>query len=94
MKAQSLPNYALQLRTTDAGQEVWDAIRKRWLVLTPEEEVRQSLILFLADVCGVPRGLMSLERGLHYDRRRKRYDLLSISCLASSWRTPASYEPV
>jgi hypothetical protein len=72
----SLPQYQLQVRPSADGHEVWDSIRKQWLVLTPEEHVRQCLILFLADVCGVPRTLMSLERGLHYDRRRKRYDLL------------------
>jgi hypothetical protein len=73
---QSLPEYELQLRPGPSGPEVWDSIRKKWLVFTPEEQVRQCLIQFLADVCGVPRTLMSLERGLHYDRRRKRYDLL------------------
>ncbi len=74
--ALSLPQYELQLRQGESNLEVWDGIRKQWLVLTPEEHVRQCLIRFLADECGVPRNLMSLERGLTYDRRRKRYDLL------------------
>ena len=72
---QSLPLYTLETRLGTASTEVWDGIRRQWLLLTPEEEVRQCLIHFLA-ACGVPGGLMSLERGLHYDRRRKRYDLL------------------
>lgn len=73
---QSLPQYPLQMREGASQTEVWDDIRKQWLHMTPEEEVRQCLILFLAEACGVPRSLMSLERGIHYDRRRKRYDLL------------------
>lgn len=72
----SLPQYPLEIRLGERGHEVWDPIRRQWMVLTPEEQVRQCLILYLSGVCGVPRGLMSLERGLQYDRRRKRYDLL------------------
>lgn len=78
--SQSLPRYDLPIRTHPEGEfQVWDAIRKQWLVLTPEEQVRQSLILFLTEVCGVPKGLISLEKGLQYDRRKKRFDLLVYS---------------
>ena len=73
---QSLPQFQLETRASARGPEVWDGIRKQWLVLTYEEQVRQCLIQFLTSVCGVPKGLISLEKGLNYDRRRKRYDLL------------------
>lgn len=73
---QSLPQFELEIRQSERGPEVWDGIRRQWYVLTPEEHVRQCLILYLNEFCGVPKGLLSLERGLQYDRRRKRYDLL------------------
>jgi hypothetical protein len=73
---QSLPRYALQTREAEGCTQIWDAIRKQWLLLTPEEHVRQALVQFLTESCGVPKGLISLEKGLQYDRRRKRYDLL------------------
>jgi hypothetical protein len=73
---QSLPIYPLKTQDTPQGKEVWDPVRKKWMVLTPEEYVRQSLVIFLTQVCGVPLGLISLEKGLNYDRRKKRYDLL------------------
>lgn len=72
----SLPHYQLQIRQGERGPEVWDGVRKKWLFLTPEEQVRQCLMIYLVEVCGIPSSLMSLERGLNYDRRRKRYDLL------------------
>ena len=72
----SLPIYELKTRSGENGPEVWDSIRKQWLFMTPEEQVRQCLIQYLTEVCGVPKGLLSLEKGLNYDRRRKRYDLL------------------
>lgn len=71
-----LPIY--ELRTQSEGDQtlVWDLVRKKWLVLTPEEHVRQCLTLYLTSEKGVPTGLISLEKGLRVDRRRKRYDLL------------------
>lgn len=77
--AASLPIYELKTRAAENGFEVWDPIRKQWMFLTPEEQVRQCLVLYLTEICGVPKGLLSLEKGLQYDRRRKRYDLLVYS---------------
>jgi Type I restriction enzyme R protein N terminus (HSDR_N) len=72
----SLPRFPLETRDTPRGRLVWDGIRRLWLTLTAEEQVRQCLVRYLTEFCGVPSGLMSLEKGLRYDRRKKRYDLL------------------
>jgi hypothetical protein len=56
--------------------EVWDLIRRKWLVLTPEEHVRQCLVHYLLDCLKVPKGLMSLERVVKYNSMSKRYDVL------------------
>jgi hypothetical protein len=74
--AQSLPRYPARTRDAEGVPQIWDGIRKQWLLCTPEEQVRQALTQFLTEACGVPKGLISLEKGLQYDRRRKRYDLL------------------
>lgn len=66
--------YALTTRENDGKREVWDEIRRKWLVLTPEEHVRQCLVLYLMHVLEVPKGLISLEKGLRYNSRMKRYD--------------------
>jgi len=55
---------------------IWDPIRQQNLVLTPEEHVRQCLIRFLREERGFPRALFSIEKGLTYSERKKRYDLL------------------
>ena len=41
--------------------KIWDAVRRRWLVLTPEEWVRQHLIRLLVERGGVPPGNVSQE---------------------------------
>lgn len=51
----NLPSASLRTRATAATgkTEVWDAVRRRWLVLTPEEWVRQHFIHFLIAERGV-----------------------------------------
>jgi hypothetical protein len=71
-----LPIYELRIKTEGEQRFVWDPLRRKYLVLTPEEHVRQCLLLYLMEDRGVPRGLISVERGLTYNTRRKRYDLL------------------
>lgn len=72
----TLPIYDLKI-IEDAGQEmVWDALRKKFLVLTPEEFVRQNLVLFLIGELGVPRSLIRIEGGLSFNRMKKRSDVV------------------
>lgn len=66
----------LQIRKAGDHEEVWDQVRRKWMVLTPEEHVRQCLVAYLIDTVKVPKGLISLEKGLKYGERNKRYDLL------------------
>lgn len=81
MHSEGIPLYELRQRLVppdhpEGRVEVWCPLRKRWIVLTPEEHVRQCLIRWLHEEKAVPLGLMSVERGLKYDRLQKRYDLL------------------
>lgn len=72
----NLPIYEIKTRQEGEETYVWDVLRRRYMVLTPEEHVRQCLVHYLLEDRKVPRGLMSVERGLVYNSRRKRYDLL------------------
>ena len=54
---------------------IFDETRKKLLVLTPEEWVRQHFVHFLIGK-GVPKGLLALERGLSYNKLQKRSDIL------------------
>lgn len=46
------PSIRLRARQRDGQVEVWDALRGTYLVLTPEEWVRQHLIAYLVSHCG------------------------------------------
>lgn len=56
--------------------ELFDPLRRKWVARTPEEEVRQAVIVWLRDVQGFPAGLMESEYGFLYNRRRYRADIL------------------
>ncbi|WP_109829253.1 type I restriction enzyme HsdR N-terminal domain-containing protein [Reichenbachiella versicolor] len=77
MEKLNLPEYELVLKETSDGKEVWDPVRKKYLVLTPEEWVRQNFLNFLINDLGYPLSLIRNEGGLKYNGRQKRTDILA-----------------
>lgn len=71
----NLPKAKLELSKSDGVVYVNCLIRKKKLVLTPEEWVRQHVIHFLNEN-DVPMGLMGVEVGLKYHERSKRADVV------------------
>jgi hypothetical protein len=67
----------LTLRTSDAGRVlVLDPVRRQWVALTPEERVRQVLLLDLLAL-GYPVGLLAVEKGLAVGRTIWRADVVA-----------------
>ena len=50
----NFPAIRLRARRRGDAVEVWDSLRETYLVLTPEEWVRQHLVAYLVTHCGVP----------------------------------------
>lgn len=73
----SLPPVELLLRG-GSGQrgapEVYDALRRKWLVLTPEEWVRQHFVSFLCTHRGYPGELVANEYAITLNGTRRRCD--------------------
>lgn len=76
MQKLNLPEANLRLRTQGEVTYVFDVIRKKELVLTPEEWVRQHFIHLLIHHLSYPKAMISLEAGLTYFKSDKRSDLL------------------
>lgn len=57
--------------------EVLDLLRKKWLMLTPEEWVRQHVLNWLLRQTAYPAGLISVERGIR--EKAYRTDVLGFS---------------
>jgi hypothetical protein len=67
---------SLNIRNTSAGQQIFDCVRKRYVILTPEELVRQNIIMYLANVKNYPISLMRVEASMKLNNMQKRCDVL------------------
>jgi len=69
---------AIQLKLKQEGGKivVFDNIRKKWLVLTPEEHVRQYFIQYFIDVLKYPAGMVSVEKQIKVGALNKRFDIV------------------
>ncbi len=67
----------LRLRKKNDDQiEFFDTIRKKWLLLTPEEWVRQHVVCYLSSVKGYSPSLISVEKEIDLNGAKKRYDVV------------------
>ena len=76
MENLNLPNYEFKIKAKDEKLYILDSIRKKYLVLTPEEWVRQNFIEFLNLEKGYPKSLMKQELGMKYNHMDKRSDIV------------------
>lgn len=76
MQELNLPHYEFKLKPGPNGPMIFDSIRKKFLILTPEEWVRQNYIEYLNQEFGYPKSLMTLEQPMKYNRMDKRSDIV------------------
>ena len=60
-------------------RQILDRTRRKWVALTPEEYVRQTVVEYLVLGLGYPRNLLSLERSLLLNGMRRRADIVVFS---------------
>ena len=80
------PSYPFKLRknqaliTVDAENEakdqIFDPFRKKWVILTPEEWVRQNMLQYLVQTCMYPATLIAVEKSIQLGELTKRFDIL------------------
>jgi len=70
------PNFNLKTRNESNKTLVYDELRKKWLQLTPEENVRQHLWKYLNIQFEYPKSLMAIEKKIIINKLEKRFDLL------------------
>ena len=71
----NLPKTKLSIAKTGEQVKVNCLIRKKRVLLSPEEWVRQHLIAFFIDSLNYPKGLISVEKQIKYGSLDKRWDL-------------------
>lgn len=75
LPALRLPVADLRLRVMPAGEvQVFDPLRRKWLMLTPEEWVRQNFVAWMSSALGYPPSLTANEVGIRVNGTRRRCD--------------------
>jgi hypothetical protein len=71
-----LLNAKLKTKQLDDKTYVLDPIRKSWIVLQPEEWVRQLIIIYLNEIVGFPLSLIQVEKKLILNGQTRRFDII------------------
>jgi len=72
----NLPSYPFKIKREESSHFIFDEIRKKYLVLTPEEWVRQHLVQYIIREKSYPKALIKLEGGLKLNSLQKRTDVV------------------
>ena len=74
--ALNLPPYPFKLTQKNDDLFIFDELRKKQLLLTPEEWVRQHVVQYLMIQKKYPKNFIKLEGGLKLNQLQKRTDIL------------------
>ncbi len=64
----------LKLKKEDGNTYVFDLIRKKWVMLTPEEHVRQYVLQYLVSKRSYPASRIAVEKQITVNNIKKRFD--------------------
>lgn len=76
MQPLNLPTYTFKIKSNENNYVIFDIVRKKYVVLTPEEWVRQHFIHYLMEVKKYPISLIAVEKKLVLNNLTKRTDIL------------------
>jgi hypothetical protein len=76
MQKLNLPSYSFKLKSKENKTLIFDKFRKKYVVLTPEEWVRQHVASFLLEEKKYPISLISIEKQFLVNNLKKRTDII------------------
>jgi hypothetical protein len=76
MKKLNFPVYSFRFKNSENKVAIFDEIRKKFILLTPEEWVRQHTIQFLLNENKYPKSYINVEKLIKINDLSKRYDVV------------------
>ncbi len=73
------PDFDFKLKTIEGRQMIYDRLRKKYVVITPEEWVRQHIIYYLIEIKNYPANFISVEHSISVNNTQKRCDIVVFS---------------
>jgi hypothetical protein len=81
----NLPEFEYNVKKAEGKVWIFDVIRKRFIVLTPEEWVRQHFVNYIVTELRYPKALIKIETGLIYNKLSKRSDIIVYNRQGMPW---------
>ena len=79
------PTYQPKIKKEHLKEFIFDEFRKRWLILTPEEWVRQNFLQYLVRVKKYPSSLIAVEKEIRLGDLKKRFDIVVYDDNSKPW---------
>lgn len=76
MKRLNFPEYKFRFKSNENKPLIFDVVRKKFVVLEPEEWVRQHVVQFLISEKKYPHSHINVEKQLKLNNTTKRYDIV------------------
>ena len=70
------PSYPFKIKALNGKDQIFDPFRKTWVLLTPEEWVRQNLLQYLVQSLDYPSSLIAVEKEIKLGELSKRFDIV------------------
>jgi hypothetical protein len=70
------PPYTPKIKKQADKEFIFDEVRKQWVMLTPEEWVRQNILQYLIQVMLYPSSLIAVEKEIQLGELKKRFDIV------------------
>ena len=78
-------NLDLKIQNTQDKTTVYDPIRKKWIVLSPEEHVRQYIVLYIITILKYPIAKIAIEKSIKVGTLNKRFDIVVYDNMHQPW---------
>ncbi len=76
MQRLNFPQFGFRLKNSENGPQIFDIVRRKFVVLQPEEWVRQHVVHFLTAQKKYPLSLVNVEKQLTVNNLKKRVDVI------------------
>lgn len=79
------PAYQPKIKLENEKELIFDEFRKRWVLLTPEEWVRQNFLQYLTQIKKYPASLIAVEKEIKLGELKKRFDIVIYDADTRPW---------
>jgi predicted type IV restriction endonuclease len=76
MQQLNFPSYSFRFKNSENKVSIFDEIRKKFVILSPEEWVRQHVVRFLLEEKKYPKSYINVEKVIKINSLTKRYDIV------------------